>query len=171
MKTHRFLNNHQIKELPTSPVRSTEDLKRMIRKMELKVTEQRIKILHYLYKMPKHITAQELYECIHPVDPSIGFATIYRFLKRLVENKIISETRVNNMPARYELIEGGHHDHMVCLHCGRISEFYNSQIEKLQKDIAQKLGFILTDHLMELQGYCFQCRSKCPPESEVKDHL
>lgn len=128
--------------------------------MGLKVTGQRMTILRYLYQSPKHITAQELFERIQPIDSAIGFATVYRFLRKLVEHDLLIEVRMGNMPARYELASEEHHDHLTCIACGAIKEFYNEEIERLQKVVAVEFGFELTDHVLELQGICSSCRGK-----------
>lgn len=140
--------------------RSVEDYKKMIRDLHLKVTDQRLMILKALGSGRSHVTAQEVFEQVLKEDPSIGFATVYRFLRKLTEASYVTEVRVGGMPARYELTPINHHDHLTCTHCGKISEFENEAIEELQQQEAQRLGFILTHHVLELYGICPDCQRR-----------
>ncbi len=134
--------------------------KRMIRGMGIKVTQQRLAILKALNSGRVHVTAQEVFEEIQDNYPDMGFATVYRFLRKLVEQQIVSEVRMGGLPARYEITPRRHHDHLTCELCGRIVEFENNDIERLQEKVAQKYGFQLTRHLLELYGHCSHCREK-----------
>lgn len=137
-----------------------ESFKQMIRKMGLKVTTQRTAILSVLNKGRVHMTAQEVFEAISGDYPEIGFATVYRFLKKMSEHSFVSEVRMGGLPARYELTTNRHHDHLTCTKCGRICEFENDSIEKLQEKVAKEFGFILTNHVLELYGVCPSCQKK-----------
>lgn len=139
---------------------SEEDFKKIIRKMNLKVTPQRLVILKVLHGNRKHITAQELFEKVQKENEDIGFATVYRFLKDLAGVKSVTEVRMGGMPARYELTPKKHHDHMTCTECGRIVEFENKSIESLQEKVAHQYGFKLTHHVLELYGICPACQTK-----------
>jgi Fur family ferric uptake transcriptional regulator len=133
------------------------NLKRMIRSMGIKVTLQRVTILSALIAGRAHVTAQEVFERVHDTHPEMGFATVYRFLRKLVEAGLVTEVRVGGLPARYELATHRHHDHLTCESCGKIIEFEDSEIEALQKAVAKKYGFTLTHHLLELYGQCALC--------------
>lgn len=135
-------------------------LKKVIRTIGVKVTGQRMTILKYLINGDKHITAQELFENIKPQHPEIGFATVYRFLRTLTDHKVLSEVRVQGLPARYELANREHHEHISCTTCGKITEFENEQLEKMKAEIALSLGYIMTDHILELYGICNDCQKK-----------
>jgi Fur family ferric uptake transcriptional regulator len=136
----------------------TEDkLRQIIRDMNLKVTTQRMLILQTLHKGRMHVTAQEVFERVSEVDSSVGFATVYRFLRSLTDYGHVTEIKIGGMPARYELAPEGHHDHLTCVKCGKICEFENEQIENLQLQVAQQLGFKLTHHVLELYGICTEC--------------
>lgn len=138
---------------------SQEDLKQLLRQLNLKVTEQRLLILTTLNQGKKsHITAQDLFEQVHKKDPTIGFATVYRMLRTLSKAGIVTEVRVGSAPARYEWSSKEHHDHMTCIRCGKICEFHDPELEKLQAQIAERLGFTLTSHVMELYGICSSCQ-------------
>ncbi len=133
-----------------------QSFKRIIRDMGLKVTGQRLAILS---TGRAHVTAQEVFEAINTKHPEMGFATVYRFLRKLTEEGFASEVRMGGLPARYELKSKRHHDHLTCTQCGKIVEFENTQIEKLQISVAHQFGFQLTDHVLELYGICQDCQS------------
>lgn len=134
------------------------ELKKIIRKMNLKVTNQRLAILKSLHDGRRHVTAQELFEKINKEHPDIGFATVYRFLRTLTEGKFVTEVRMGGLPARYELAPKGHHDHLTCVTCGKICEFENRAIENLQEKVAHQFGFKLIHHILELYGVCPSCQ-------------
>lgn len=137
---------------------SEVEAKKIIREMNLKVTNQRVSILKMLAVGGKHFMAQEIYEKIHSKYPEIGFATVYRFLKKLTDHKFVSEVRRGGLPAKYEMAPKRHHDHMSCTQCGKIVEFENYAIEVLQEKVSGDLGFQLTGHVLELYGICSSCQ-------------
>lgn len=132
----------------------------ILRDMKMKVTDQRLLILKTLHDGRSHVTAQEVYEQVQKKDSSVGFATVYRFLRALTENQFATEVRVGGLPARYELMSGNHHDHLTCTHCGKICEFENNKIEQLQESVAKQFGFHLTSHVLELYGICPDCQRR-----------
>ncbi len=134
--------------------------KKIIRELGLKVTTQRLQILEVVRSGPSHFTAQEVYEMISETNPEIGFATVYRFLKKLSEHQFVSEVRMGGMPARYEWAAKKHHDHLTCTMCAKIVEFENEKIEDLQEKIAFRHNFKLTHHILELYGVCGECQKK-----------
>ena len=136
--------------------------KRIIREMNLKVTKQRLAILEALNRGQAHVTAQEVYEIVNQNYPEMGFATVYRFLRKLTDHKYVTEVRMGGMPARYELSSDHHHDHITCTQCGKIVEFQNEDIEKLQLEVTKSHNFIMTHHVLELYGVCsnLRCREK-----------
>lgn len=137
-----------------------DDVKRIIRQMNLKVTNQRVAILSALHEGRKHVTAQELFEIVNRKHPEIGFATVYRFLRELADHEFVTEVRMGGLPARYELTPQAHHDHLTCVRCGVICEFENKSIEKLQLQVAEHFGFQLTGHILELYGLCPSCQAQ-----------
>ena len=139
---------------------NAESFKRIIRDMGLKVTQQRLAILAALNSGRAHVTAQEVFELVNKKHPEIGFATVYRFLRKMTEQAFVTEVRMGGLPARYELTPKKHHDHLTCTDCGKIIEFENSDIEKLQVKVAADHGFELTSHVLELYGRCLT--SECP---------
>ena len=142
-----------------------EDLKKMIRSMGLKITDQRMLIISCLHDTEaksgeRHVTAQELYERVVKKDPSVGFATVYRFLRDLANKNLVTEVRMGGQASRYELTSKEHHDHLTCTKCGKIVEFENKKIEKLQIQVAEYFGFVLTNHILELYGVCSSCHTE-----------
>jgi Fur family ferric uptake transcriptional regulator len=136
-----------------------EALKRIVRDMGLKVTDQRIAILEILAQGRTHVTAQEVFDRVHKKHKDIGFATVYRFLRNLADQKFVTEVRMGGLPARYELTPKSHHDHLTCTDCGKIVEFENRDIELLQIMVARNNGFKLTGHVLELYGLCPDCKN------------
>jgi Fur family ferric uptake transcriptional regulator len=131
--------------------------KRIIREMGIKVTQQRIAILEALSGGRAHVTAQEVFEKVNAKYPEIGFATVYRFLRKMAEQKYVTEVRMGGLPARYELTPRRHHDHLTCVKCSQIVEFESPQIEILQEAVAREHNFHLTHHILELYGVCPRC--------------
>jgi Fur family transcriptional regulator, ferric uptake regulator len=143
----------------------TDEFKKVIRSMNLKVTDQRLLILESLFHSHKksgerHVTAQELFEKVVSRDGSLGFATVYRFLRELADHAVVTEVRMGGQPSRYELTPKEHHDHLTCTKCGLICEFENDKIEKIQLQVAAHFGFQLTGHVLELYGVCPKCQKK-----------
>ncbi len=136
-----------------------DELKALIRQMNLKVTNQRLLILESFHEGRRHVTAQELYEKVVKRDSKIGFATVYRFLRHMADHRFVTEVRMGGLPARYELAPKKHHDHLTCSECGVIVEFENKTIESLQEKVAHQFGFKLTHHILELYGTCPQCQA------------
>lgn len=140
------------------PKRQATPSKKIIRDLGLKVTSQRLDILETVRGGPRHFTAQDVFETVSKHNSEIGFATVYRFLRTLTDHAFVTEVRMGGMPARYEWAAKEHHDHLTCTACGKIVEFENSEIERLQEKVALQFGFLLTSHLLELYGLCPQCR-------------
>jgi Fur family ferric uptake transcriptional regulator len=154
------VSNHQEKLVRASNRAEKVPNKKIIRDMGLKVTGQRELILEVVRKGPSHFTAQEVFERVIDLNPAIGFATVYRFLRMLTENSYVTEVRMGGMPARYEWAAKRHHDHLTCVNCNEIVEFENTEIERLQEKVAKEFGFMLTHHLLELYGVCPECRGR-----------
>lgn len=141
--------------IPKDPLQ----LKKIIRSIGVKVTDQRMIILEEILNGADHVTAQEVFEHVRVKNPDIGFATVYRFLRTLTDHKTLSEVRIQGLPARYEWANKEHHDHITCISCGKINEFESDEIENLQIQMARKLGFEMTHHILELFGTCSNCQS------------
>lgn len=137
-----------------------EIFKEHLRRLGLKSTSQRDDIAHVFFASERHISVDELYRQVRQVNPRIGYATVYRTMKLLTECGLAVERHFRDGEARYESSEGHHHDHLICEVCGRIEEFEEDRIERLQAEIAHKLGFELSGHKMELYGVCLDCQRK-----------
>jgi len=126
----------------------------------LRSTRQRDIILDFFLATHQHISVEELYLKIKAVHPGIGNATVYRTLKLFVEAGLAREVLLHDGQTRYEhVVEGEHHDHLVCTSCNAVIEFENETIEKLQDDIATRHGFFIKSHKLEIYGICAQCRA------------
>jgi Fur family ferric uptake transcriptional regulator len=144
--------------------------KKIIRDLGLKVTTQRLDILEVVRNGPNHFTAQDVFETVVKRNADIGFATVYRFLRTLTEAAFVTEIRMGGMPARYEWAAKEHHDHLTCTSCGKIVEFENDEIERLQEKVALRFGFLLTSHVLELYGVCPECRQKQVQQANETSH-
>ena len=127
----------------------------------LKATLPRIKILEVFQKTPvRHLTAEDVYKALLTEGADIGLATVYRVLTQFEQAGILSRSHFESGKAVYELNEGTHHDHMVCLDCGRVEEFYDAEIEKRQNAVAKAKGFEIADHALSLYANC--TKVNCP---------
>jgi Fur family ferric uptake transcriptional regulator len=137
-----------------------ERLNVFLKQKGLKFTKQRDAIATEFLKSGEHMTAEELYRKINRKHPDIGFTTVYRTLKLLAQSGLATERVFADNLTRYEpLAAEDHHDHLICLGCGSITEFENMKIERLQERVAGEFGFETIRHKMELYGYCRNCRS------------
>ena len=126
-----------------------------IQRKGLKTTRQRNTIIGVFFRLRGHISVEELLNEVKKVNPRIGYATVYRTLHLLVESNLVEERRFGDGLARYEgHSDVEHHDHMICLECGEISEFYNPRLEALQEKLAEENNFQIYRHRLELYGSC-----------------
>ncbi len=127
----------------------------------LKATLPRLKILDVFQKGDqRHMTAEDVFRVLLEERSDIGLATVYRVLAQFEQAGILSRSHFEAGKAVYELNEGTHHDHMVCLDCGRVEEFYDAEIEKRQHAVAKAKGFAIADHALSLYAHC--TKSACP---------
>ncbi|MCR4302762.1 MAG: ferric iron uptake transcriptional regulator [Gallionella sp.] len=121
----------------------------------LKSTLPRLKVLELLENaQDRHLTAEDIYRKLHEAGEEIGLATVYRALTQFEAAGLVTRHNFEGGQAVFELERGPHHDHIVCVHCGRVDEFYDKIIEERQRAIAKKLGFKLHEHTMTLYGEC-----------------
>jgi len=132
-------------------------LARYLDQRNLRHTRQRDAILDAFLEATGHITSEEIYERARQKHPSIGYTTVYRTMKLLCDAGLANERRFEDGVARYE-IRHEHHDHLVCVRCGKIVEFECHMIEGAQNDIADRYGFQVLRHRHELYGHCESCR-------------
>lgn len=126
-----------------------------IRKAGLKVTLPRIKILELLENSPRrHVSAEDVYKMLLENDDEIGLATVYRVLTQFEAAGLVTRHNFEGGHAVFELDRGEHHDHIVCVTCGKVEEFMDATIEKRQKEIAEKHGFEMADHSLIIYGRC-----------------
>ena len=125
----------------------------------LKHTKQREAILDVFLQVSGHITADEIFQRVREMHPSIGFTTVYRTMKLLCDAGLAIERHFDDGVARYE-IEHEHHDHLVCTRCGTIVEFECAMIERAQEEIGKRYGFRLLRHRHELYGHCPECQKR-----------
>ena len=127
----------------------------------LKATLPRLKILEIFQKgEPRHMTAENVYQILLQDRTDIGLATVYRVLLQFEQASILTRSSFDGGKAVYELNEGHHHDHLVCLDCGKVEEFYDEEIEMRQKAIAKSKGFVIAEHALSLYANC--TKPKCP---------
>ena len=127
----------------------------------LKATLPRLKILDVFQRgSQRHMTAEDVFRVLLEERSDIGLATVYRVLTQFEQAGILSRSHFESGKAVYELNEGTHHDHMVCLDCGRVEEFYDAEIEKRQNAVAQAKGFAIADHALSLYAHC--TKEHCP---------
>ncbi|WP_101047528.1 ferric iron uptake transcriptional regulator [Macromonas nakdongensis] len=121
----------------------------------LKATLPRIKILDIFQTgRQRHMTAEDVFRVLLQDHSDIGLATVYRVLTQFEQAGLLVRSNFESGKAVYELNEGQHHDHLVCLDCGRVEEFYDAEIEKRQHSIAQARGFELQEHALSLYANC-----------------
>jgi len=140
-------------------------------KKGLKQTKQRQRIVELFVGLNSHTSAEDLHQAARRDGHNIGLATVYRTLNILVDAGLVEQKSFREGHFVYEVrTPGEHHDHLICLDCGKVVEFENSDIELLQEKIAQKYGFRLTHHRLDLYGRCQMtgCESR-PRESDRLD--
>jgi Fur family ferric uptake transcriptional regulator len=127
----------------------------------LKTTAPRLSVLK-LFETSKvrHLSAEDVYRMLMNDGLDIGLATVYRVLTQFEQAGILKRHHFESGKAMFEMDEGGHHDHLVCMQCGRLEEFYDPEIERRQTRVAKDRGFAIHDHLMYLYADC--TKADCP---------
>ena len=132
-----------------------------IRNAGLKVTLPRLKILEILERREptnRHLSAEEIFNTLIAHGEEIGLATVYRVLTQFEAAGLVMRHHFEGGNSVFELNQGNHHDHMVCVQCGKVEEFQDETIERLQSEIAKQKNFALTDHSLCLYGICGECQ-------------
>ncbi len=127
----------------------------------MKVTLPRVKILEILENIQlseRHLTAEKVYKILLDEGEEIGLATVYRVLTQFEAAGLVKRHHFEGGNSVFELNRGEHHDHMVCVKCGKVDEFKDEVIELRQTEISERLGYELTDHCFYLYGLCPNCR-------------
>ncbi len=146
---------------PAAAMSNSQDLK----SMGLKATFPRLKILELFQKAQtrtgsRHMTAEDVYRALIAEDMDIGLATVYRVLTQFEQAGLLERHYFESGKAVFELNEGKHHDHLVCLQCGKVEEFYDAEIEKRQAKVATEHGFLVREHALHLYVDCI--KPNCP---------
>jgi Fur family ferric uptake transcriptional regulator len=132
---------------------------RDLKKAGLKVTLPRVKILRLLESEDsRHLSVDDIYQRLAGSGEEVGLATVYRVLTQFEAAGLVIKHNFEGSQAVYELNQGGHHDHIVCIRCGRVDEFVDARIEALQETIAAEAGYEITDHELIIHGICARCR-------------
>jgi Fur family transcriptional regulator, ferric uptake regulator len=132
-----------------------------LKSMGLKATLPRLKILEvFQVRRHRHMSAEDVYRELLAEQHDIGLATVYRVLTQFEQAGILKRSNFESGKAVYELDEGQHHDHLVCLQCGRVEEFFDPEIERRQQSVAEERGFRLQDHALALYANC--TKPACP---------
>jgi Fur family ferric uptake transcriptional regulator len=131
-----------------------------LRKAGLKVTLPRMKILDILESSgARHQSAEDVYKVLLDMGEEIGLTTVYRVLTQFEAAGLVKRHHFEGGHSVFELDQGDHHDHILCVKCGRVDEFVDETIEQHQKEIAARLGYELTDHCLYMYGICPRCKS------------
>jgi Fur family ferric uptake transcriptional regulator len=132
-----------------------------LKSIGLKATLPRLKILDlFEHSSKRHMTAEEVYSLLREEGEDIGLATVYRVLTQFEQAGLLMRHHFDSDKAVFELNEGEHHDHLVCMQCGRVEEFFDAEIEKRQKKIVESRGFTIHDHSLQIYVDC--TKSPCP---------
>ncbi|HAT8180584.1 TPA: ferric iron uptake transcriptional regulator [Legionella pneumophila] len=124
----------------------------------LKITLPRIKVLQILEQSRNHhLSAEAVYKALLESGEDVGLATVYRVLTQFEAAGLVSRHNFEGGHSVFELSQGEHHDHLVCVKCGRVEEFVDEIIEQRQKTIAERAHFKMTDHALNIYGICPQC--------------
>jgi len=127
----------------------------------LKATIPRLKILEVFQRsVERHMTAEDVYRVLLQERSDVGLATVYRVLTQFEQASILSRSNFEGGKAVYELNQGQHHDHLVCLDCGKVEEFFDAEIEQRQHAVAKAKGFAIADHALSLYATC--TKENCP---------
>jgi Fur family ferric uptake transcriptional regulator len=132
-----------------------------LKSIGLKATLPRLKILDLFEQSDKrHMTAEEVYRLLSDEGHDIGLATVYRVLTQFEQAGLLMRHHFDSDKAVFELNQGDHHDHLVCLQCGKVEEFFDPEIEKRQARVAKERGFAIHDHSLQIYVDCV--RENCP---------
>lgn len=124
----------------------------------LKITLPRLKVLQILEQSrDHHLSAEDVYKALLESGEYVGLATVYRVLTQFEAAGLVSRHNFEGGFSVFELSQGEHHDHLVCVKCGRVEEFIDEVIEQRQKEIAERAHFKMTDHALNIYGICPQC--------------
>jgi Fur family transcriptional regulator, ferric uptake regulator len=137
-----------------------------LRNIGLKATLPRLKVLDlFQHSAERHLSAEDVYKMLLNENADIGLATVYRVLTQFEQAGLLVRHHFESGKSVFELNEGGHHDHLVCMQCGRVEEFYDAEIERRQAKIAKDRGFNIHDHSLHLYADCV--KADCPYKNSI----
>ena len=132
-----------------------------LREAGLKATLPRMKILEIMEaEENRHLSAEDIYNILVEAGDEVGLATVYRVLTQFESAGLVTRHHFEGGTSVFELNQGKHHDHILCVKCGRVDEFVDEVIEQRQKVIAEQAGFSMTDHCLYIYGICKDCQKK-----------
>jgi Fur family ferric uptake transcriptional regulator len=132
-----------------------------LRAVGLKVTTPRIRVLQIMEQsVSHHLSAEDVYKALLEMGEDVGLATVYRVLTQFENVGLIHRHNFEGGYSVFELTKAHHHDHLVCLQCGRVDEFVDEIIEQRQHEIAERAGFAMTNHALNIYGTCAACQSE-----------
>jgi Fur family ferric uptake transcriptional regulator len=156
-RSHLPPKPHAVAPAGTGTDHNQDDL----RNIGLKATGPRLRILELFQTSgTRHLSAEDVYRQLLAENIEVGLATVYRVLTQFEQAGILQRHHFESGKAVFELNEGAHHDHLVCLQCGRVEEFYDAEIERRQSRVAKERGFALHDHSLALYADCI--KAHCP---------
>ncbi len=140
-----------------------------LKNIGLKATFPRLKILDlFQHAEQRHLTAEDVYRLLMQEGMDIGLATVYRVLTQFEQASLLERHFFGSGKAVFELNEGKHHDHLVCVQCGRVEEFYDPEIERRQTLVASERGFQVKEHALYLYADCL--KEDCPHRNTPHEH-
>lgn len=142
-----------------------ETLKQRLQRKQYKLTMQRRTVLEILLEHPgEHLSAEDVYGALRDKSSDIGLATVYRTLELLVQIGILQKMEFGDGCSRYEIADTKNnehqHHHLICIKCGKVTEFFDDLLDELEADVAKKSGFKITDHQVKFYGYCKECQNE-----------
>jgi Fur family transcriptional regulator, ferric uptake regulator len=131
---------------------------KQLKEAGLKITTPRVKVLQiFEQSVVRHLSAEDVYKALLDMGEEVGLATVYRVLTQFEATGLIHRHNFEGGHSVFELSQGDHHDHLVCMQCGWIEEFVDELIEQRQTIIAERAGFKITEHVLNLYGLCLRC--------------
>jgi len=148
-------------------INAEQKFEEFLKSKELKYTSERKSIVKAMFSFHKHFDVEELFEKMRKQGNHISRATIYRTIPLLLKSGLITETLRCQDKINYEnIFNKKHHDHLLCVKCGKIIEFYNEKIEKLQEEVCRQHNFVPIEHRLGIKGYCEDCYKKIKSEKK-----
>lgn len=135
------------------------DLKEMLKKLGIRVTRQRLEILNLMVEQNKPLTAADIFSKLKKSNPKLRLSTVYRNLNKFVENNLVSkiEIKKDNKESYFELLQGNHHHHLICLNCGKIVPL-ECPLEDYEEQVSQDTEYKIVEHRLKLYGLCPNCK-------------